>query len=224
MLVYLIFPESHMPIGKLYHILHGAASASNTRNNPVAFICGLSVIKWAFRKLHFLWVFNTFPLQAPARGASHTYLLKSSVRVELMAWSTLLMASRSDVATNVSPLRPTSVASPSTKKQQNTLNLLWYYLALPAQGCTSTSPGVTSLQNELRFHLQYQHHEFVFKTGMLKNANCLKKKVAFSGDVCGHIFRVFSCTALQKKKKKKSVLVSGKTAKRKCKNQWLNPK
>lgn len=126
MLAYLSFPETQKPAGKLYHILHGAASTSSTQNNPAAFLSGLPVIKRASRKLHFLWVFITFLLQAAARGTSHTYLLKSSVRVELMAWSTLLMASRRDVATKVSPLRPTSVAAQSTEKQQNTINLLRY--------------------------------------------------------------------------------------------------
>lgn len=47
-------------MGKLCHILHSAASTSSTRNNPVAFLHGLPVIKQALRELHSLWVFYHF--------------------------------------------------------------------------------------------------------------------------------------------------------------------
>lgn len=97
---------------------------------------------------------------------SRVYLLNSSVRVELMAWSTLLMASRRDVATNVSPLRPTSVAFQSRKREQ----ILCIYLDIHLSSklkkiCLRTGTTVTLLQVKLHFHLQLDH---LFLTDILK--------------------------------------------------------
>lgn len=189
--MYEIFPESQMPVMKLYHILTSTWYSFNLQypKQHCSFHLWIVNDKMRSEKASFPVFFISFLLQVSDRGVSHTYLLNSSVRVELMAWSTLLMASRIDVATNVSPLRPTNVASQRRKKEQNILNLILIYLPSSRKNLyIDTSPIVTPLKVKLCFHSQHKHHETssVFKSRYSKEEiNCLKKQMAFSGDGCG---------------------------------------
>lgn len=67
-----------------------------------------------------------------------SYLLNSSVRVELMAWSTLVMASWIEVATKLSPLRPTFVAFQPRGKNKQTKTEIKRGCILPASALKQT--------------------------------------------------------------------------------------
>lgn len=152
--MYRISPESQMPVMKLYHTLTSTWCSFNLRYPKQYCSFHLRIVndKMRHEKASLsLFFLIPFLLQVSGHSVSRTYLLNSSVRVELMAWSTLLMASRIDVATNVSPLRPTSVAFQSRKKEQKNYKFTLILICLPSSKASVYKPTNNSTAGQTPF-------------------------------------------------------------------------